>query len=85
MQPIWRRATVTVPTKMLFSANSIACTMTRPMTVLRTMRALAWARARPAAPIASHSGPSQWAPVASKTLSLTRMRTGSVITSSLFT
>src|SRR5437660_718156 len=46
MQPIWLRATRTRPWKIQFSASSIACTLTSPITVQRAMVSSTWATAR---------------------------------------
>ncbi len=77
MQPSWRRATLTHPLKMLFSASRIAWTSTIPRTVLRRIVRTAWAQVPPGEPIACRSSP-----VASRMLSLTSTGIGSSLTSS---
>src|ERR1051325_9449503 len=80
MQPRCRRATVTRPTNSEFSASSIACAWTKPMTVQRCIVSTACATGAPGA-----SRAPSCSAVASRILSLIWIGTGSVRTSSSFT
>lgn len=76
MQPMPRRATCTSPSRIEFSASLTACVCSSPITVLRRIDkvACAWPQSGPDNASCSR-------PVASSTLSLIQMSSGSVRTS----